>query len=303
MYLDSITTQLMTTETKYLLPAIVSVIVSTVVSASIALFVKKYETRDKLNAEYTHDQRKKIRELTGKYHGRLLRAAVSLNHRIWNLYSNEANGWLNADGKYRTNCGYYIISFAHRFLHVASLIRLFEKDAVFLDTRYSKKDDFVFMHYLDFITWGITDVALFDNVPYDPTLQKDHFFSDRIRAYSDLCWQNNDFISHEQFTDKIKKENDFDTVLRFFDGLKHDENRLRWDRIVTIHLIVVSFINKFGYPPQRTTENQIELILSKLVNVQIINNLLKWIPKLGLSKDNEMKTLLRIARKQVLKSK
>ena len=285
--------QIMTTETKYLLPAIISLIVSATVSALISLLVKKFETRDKLSAEYTHEQRKKVRELTGKFHGRILRACVNLNHRMWNLYSNEKNGWLNANGRYRSNSGYYLISFAHRFLQLISLIRQFEKDAVYLDTRYAKKDDFTFMHYLEAIYWAMTDVTLFKGIEYDPMLQTDHFFLDRLRSYADLCWINNEFISQEDFEKVTHEQDRFDQVLKFFDGLNSSEERLRWDRLIVFHLFIISFINNFGYDPQRTTPIQIKSILPKIRNKSIVDNVILWLPRIGIKNDKEIKILIK----------
>jgi hypothetical protein len=35
--------------------------------------------------------------------------------------------------------------------------------------------------------------------------------------------------------------------LRFFDGLRADEPRLRWDRLVALHLLVIAFRSAIGY--------------------------------------------------------
>lgn len=290
-------------ETKFLLPAIISSVVSIIVSTITVLFVKRFETRDKLSAEYSHEQRKKIRELTGKYHGRILRSCVSLNHRIWNLFKNEQNGWLDANGRYRTNAGYYLISFAHRFLYLVCLIRQFEKEAIFLDSRYTKKDDFIFMHYLEIINWAMTDVSLFKGIEYDSTLQYDHFFSDRLRSYAEMCLKNEEFINIEEFEKIIREDSSFDQILKFFDGLKSGENRLRWDRLLVVHLFLVTFINKFGYKPQKTTSSQISTIVFKIENIQIIENLRFWMNRFGISKEKEIKLLDKELKKRCARGK
>lgn len=83
----------MNTETRILWATLLSAGVAAVVSASTTYLLERFKTRDNLTAEYEHEQRKKLRELIGRYHGRFLQASVSLNHRLWNLYANCDKGW------------------------------------------------------------------------------------------------------------------------------------------------------------------------------------------------------------------
>src|SRR5687767_2951191 len=75
-------------------------VVSAIVSAAISYWFRRGETRHKAEVDYEYEQRKKLRELIGRYHGRLLNAANSMNYRMWNLYSNEGKGWLDLKGDY-----------------------------------------------------------------------------------------------------------------------------------------------------------------------------------------------------------
>ncbi|MSN25800.1 MAG: hypothetical protein GJV46_08000 [Geobacter sp.] len=279
---------LLFSDTKLLAAAIVSA----AVSASISLGSKFFEVRDKLAVEYKHEQRKKLKELTGRYYGRTLHSAVNLNNRLWNLYQNHDKGWLEAGGRFDTNCGYYLLSFVHRMLSLFSLIRQFEAEAVYLDARIAQKDDFIFMNYLETLYWAMTDVALYDGVKYDSTLQRDHFFSDRLRAYCDLCISPTGFISHDALAEKIRVDRSLDGILQFFDGLTKNESRLRWDRIVILHLILMCFINRFGYKTQYSTVNQMQEVASQLNNRQMLSNLQSWLPRLGLASDKEVKKLM-----------
>jgi hypothetical protein len=281
---------LLFSDTKLLAAAIVSA----AVSASISLGSKLFEVRDKLAAEYKHEQRKKLKELTGRYYGRTLRSAVNLNNRLWNLYQNHDKGWLEANGRFDTNCGYYLLSFVHRTLNLFSLIRQFEAEAVYLDARIAHKDDFIFMNYLESLYWAMTDVSLYDGVKYDSTLQKDHFFSDRLRAYCDSCISSTGFISHDALAEKIRSDRSLDGILQFFDGLTKNESRLRWDRIVILHLILMCFINRFGYKTQYSTVNQMQEVATQLNNRQMLSNLQAWLPRLGLENDKETKKLMRL---------
>jgi len=84
-------------------------VTSAIVSASVSYVLKKRETRHQAEVSYEYEQRKKLREVIGRYHGRLLSAANSMNHRLWNLYTNCEKDWLNPHGQYNES-GYYFLS-------------------------------------------------------------------------------------------------------------------------------------------------------------------------------------------------
>lgn len=126
-------TQLLQTNTDLLWAAIVSAIVSAVVS----YVLKRREIRFNLSAEYEYEQRKKLRNLIGNYHGRTLQAANRLNQRFWNLYIYVGKGWLNVNSDY-SNAGYYFNTIVHRFLHVCTLARRFEAEALYIDALQKK---------------------------------------------------------------------------------------------------------------------------------------------------------------------
>ena len=207
-------------------------LVSAVVSAAVSYFFKRRETRHAAEVEYEYEQRKKLRELIGRHHGRLLNAANSMNYRMWNLYAHHDKAWLDARGDY-TNAGlYYFRSTVYRFLNVCALVRLVEAEALLLDARIAQKKDFIFLNYAAALHWVMTDVALTEGLPYDNFHQTDHFFSDHFRQYCDLCLSNGSFVSIEQFSELLTHDSSIEPVLHYFDGLTRSEARLRWDRLV-----------------------------------------------------------------------
>ncbi len=92
----------------------------------------------------------------------------------------------------------------------------------------------------------------------------------------------------------------FEPLLKFFDGLNFDENRLRWDRLITLHLILMSFLNRFGYKIQKSSKEQLYKITITIKSKEIIQNLLFWLEKLGLNKETKD---LRKVLKEVLQEK
>lgn len=284
---------LLTTNTELLWAAIVSAIVS----ACVSYWFKRRETRHTAEVEYEYEQRKKLRQLIGSHHGRLLNAANSMNYRLWNLYANHEKAWLDVSGDYTNQDFYYFRSSVYRFLNVCALVRQLEAEAVLLDTRIAQKKDFVFLNYATALHWVMTDVALTDGLPYDSFHQTDHFFSDHLRQYCDICLRNGNFVSIEEFSGLLNSTSGLDIALRYFDGLTRDEPRLRWDRLVAFHLLIMAFINSFGYKRQYSNQEQFFLVAQQMRNQKVLENLVVWLPRHDLGHDPEAKKIIRAATK------
>jgi len=277
-------------------------LVSCIVSAAVSYYFRRREARHKLAVEYEYEQRKKLRDLIGLYHGRLLQACNNLNHRFWNLYANAEAAWLDSNGAYEQPA-YYLLSFVHRFLAVFSFIRQFENEAIYVDRRIAEKKDFVFLNYLDAIRWVMTDVALFDGIPYDNSQQKDHFFADNFRQYCDGCVQDGVFLTYEELKNRVASVRSFDPVLRFFDSLGPTEDRLRWDRLVALHLLLMAFINSFGYGPQYSSQAKIDGVARQIRRQRVLRNLVDWLPRHGLGTDRESRRIVDACRSVTAKNK
>jgi len=285
-------TSFFTAKTNLLWAALVSVLVS----STISYLFHRREIRHRLATEYEYEQRKELRDIIGLYHGRLLSAGNSLNYRFWNLYSNQDKSWLMVRGAYDPK-RYYFHSFVYRFLAVGVLMRQFERKAIFVDARIAEQHDFLFLKYLATMHWCLTDVALFQGLAYDSSEDTDHFFADAFRGYCDTCVQDSNVIEFNDFVELVQKNRSLDPVLRFFDSLCRKEERFRWDRLVVFHLLIVAFINTFGYIEQRTSRAKIEGIAEEIKNREVLANLIQWLPRHGLGQDRESKMLIRTCRK------
>src|SRR5215218_1723984 len=74
-----------------------------------------------------------------------------------------------------------------------------------------------------------------------------------------------------------------EAVLRFFDGLDPDDRtRLRWDRLVAFQLVLMAFIETFGYPEIHRSEKKWFHAVAGRMRPEVATNLLDWLPKLGI---------------------
>ena len=261
-------------------------LISAIVSAAVSYFLRKREIRHKFTMKSEYAQRNKLRDLIGRYHGGLIHAANILHWRLWNFYDESHKGWLDAGGQYRdgrySDKDYFLSSFVYRFLFVHSLIRQFESEAIYVDQRIAKKADFRFLNYLTALDWVMTNVALFEGIPYEKSVQKDHFFGDNLRVYCDACIENGQFLAPGAFRQLVEEDDTLHPVFAYFDGLDQSEERLRWDRLVAFHLILMAFLNSFGYETQHTERAKFTAVAKRIRDPKVISNLLKWLPRLGL---------------------
>ena len=249
--------------------------------APLKYWLEKKALRNRLAMEYEYEQRKSLRTLIGRYQGRMIEAAEVLNHRMWNFYQNESKGWLDEHGRY-DEAGYYFKSWAYRFLNFLAVARLFEKEATFVDSRVAEKTDLDFVKYIKAFFWATCDVALFSGINYGDFHQKDHLFRDVLRRISDACCEDGHFIDQEG-VHEVLKTRDYQSIYKFLDGLKKGEGRLRWDRLLVLDLLVMAFLNSFGYEIQRSAPEDFSKVVENVEHEQVLCNLNRWLWKLGLA--------------------
>lgn len=256
-----------------------STIIATVVATAVGFLFRLTEMRHRLEAEYRYEQRKKLRDLVGKYQGRLLNAGNSLNYRMWNLYTNQAKGWLNVEGKPARD-NYYYLSFAYRFLNFCALLREFENEAIVIDSRIGTRADIQISNLVSSLRWCLTDVELFKGMDYDPSSASNHFYSDELRLICDKHRSSEggapDF---DEFCASAISSFEPKAVLEFFDGLSKEGEPLSWDRLVSFHLLLMGLLNLIGHSVHKTSQSKITGVVSQIQNRAIFENLLSWLPR------------------------
>ena len=99
--------------------------------------------------------------------------------------------------------------------------------------------------------------------------------------------------------DELGHRAEIDELLVFFDGIRPDDygpngrQRRRWDRLVTLHLFVLAFIDDCGYVWQRKHINaQTERAVRMLLDPGALERELDvWLPRLGLDSQVEFRRI------------
>ena len=196
---------------------------------------------------------------------------------------------LDAGGNY-AELDYYLRTTAYRFLSLCAIARQFETEAFYIDARIAEARDLEFLKFVKALRWALTDLELVEGV----VTQGDNFYNDELRLLCDLCiGPTGKVITLTEFSSRATSESEFGLVLRFFDGLRPDEPRLRWDRLVAFHLIVMAFVNSIGYDMQQADDERFARTAAQLRNQRVAENLANAIPRLGLGASPEAQRIVR----------
>jgi hypothetical protein len=260
--------------------------ITTILSTPVRYMLDKRALQHKLHTEYEYEQRRELRQLIGRYHGRLVDAADSWHNRMENLYKHVSGGRLDVNGAYE-HADYYFTTTVYRFLVLASLARAFEGEAFFIDARIAEKNDLDFVRFVKAFRWLMTDLGLIEGLEYDPWLARDHLLTDRFRVICDSCSVDGNVFSMTDFEQRAGKDPDLEPALEFFDGLRPDEDRLRWDRLVAFHLAVMAFLNLVGYDVQGSSDEDFVRVAGHIRHPQVRANLAVALGRLGLAANDE----------------
>lgn len=266
--------------------AFVVALLTTIATSPIKYAFDNRLQRSKAKTDYEYRQRTELRTKIGGYHGRLLEAATSLNYRIGQIYKKRDKHWLDVKGDYtkRWPRHHFFNSTVYRFMAFVGLANSFEREAIYIDSRIADDTDRLFLYYIKALRWTLTDTALFDGLGYDDSRPTDHFYTDHLRRMCGSVWKEDGkgLIDLRALEDVLAGDHELDEVLKFFDGLDPDDQaRLRWDRVVAFHLVLMAFIETFGYEVHQTEQSWFDAVAGRM-RPEVATNLLDWLPKLGI---------------------
>jgi hypothetical protein len=273
--------------------AVIVAFVTALATAPVRFVAEKRLHRAQAATDYEYAQRKELRAKIGTYQGRLLEAAANLNYRINEIYRSRSKGWLNVSGDYtkRWPRGYFFNSTVLRLITFVALAESFEREAIYIDSRIANPTDRLFLFYVKALRWALTDTALFDGLGYSEDAPTDHFYSDHLRRMCWSVWTGDKWtlVDLRALEDLVAGEHELAALLEFIDGLDPDDReRFRWDRIVAFQLVLMAFIETFGYEVHKTEQNWFNGIAARM-RPEVATNLLDWMPKLGIGEGRRLR--------------
>ncbi len=278
--------------------AAVTSIVTWFITTFISVRVKRHNEQklheEKLSYEHKLEEQKKIKESISKNKIQLINAAESLNHRLWNFSSNWNEEWHHSKGE---EPSYYELSFVYRILKFYWWVFKVDNELVYLDTTLSSNSDMDFIKYLRIFPCIMCQATLFDGLKYNHEHDIDHFFRHNLESMISSVEKNREFPSFQEFEKSYEtKEGAFKSLYIFLDGMSPNERRLRWTRISSLHLLIVSFLNGYGYPFQFTNSNKLTTIKESMLlhkdGEVVLGNFSIMLSRIQLSDNTDVRGML-----------
>lgn len=247
-------------------------------------FVDKHLLKFQLKQNYISEQSKKVKEHIALHKGRFLSSGELLNNRLKNFAKNYNEPWLICNGNF-SNTSHYIDTTIYHFLSFFAHIKLIEKNLIFLDTTISQKVDLRMLKYFRLFHEVMCNVDLFEGFTYDKTYQTDHFFTTPFYNLSNSLIVDNTVMDLDVFMlQKSAVFSKISIVYEFFDSISPTEARLRCERLKAFHLILIAFLNEYGYDYQKTDKKQQLSLKANLGDYKLITNLRHLINRFKLNK-------------------
>ena len=255
-----------------------AVIASSILTLLISWLLKSHFERYfhvfKLKTEYKFEQQKKLKDALAMHKSSLIKTAEELNYRLWNFTENISKNWHKIDkAKWTDDSRYYIQSFVYRFLLFFNVICKIEDKIIYIDTTVSSKEDFIYLKYLKVLQHVFCDVMLFNGLNYDTKEATSHFYRDEFKICTTYLNEKEKTLSFSDFRKKIKDESDdADMWRKYISNIDNDPNNLNLCIIQLFHLILLSFLNIFGYDYQYTDKEKMCNLINKYKNNILIKN-------------------------------
>lgn len=263
--------------------------VSTVAATPVRYVIDRRLGRDTKALEAEFAQRAEVAALVGSYRGRIVAEAEALHSRLLDVWRFEDRGWLRVDGDFSTDGDRrpFFFTTVYRFCSFTGLASGLERGALFLDRHSADDEDLALVQWVRALRWVLTDTRLFDGCDYAFETGRDHLFRDLYRSSCERVVSGTDSnaseLHYREFLDVVREGRSMDHVLAFFDGLRPDEPRLRWDRLVCFDLLLCGLLGTCGYDEMRPSDDELKAVAAEVRHPQVAANLRSWLPRLGVA--------------------
>lgn len=181
----------------------------------------------------------------------------------------------------------------YRFITFFSYIRQIENGLIYIDSTFAGKSDLEFIKFLRTFPQLFCDVKLFEGVQYDKSLAIGHFFRNSFENICDSFIHQNEIVTYSNFIEEIGKfEYENKKLFEYFDSISIDESRYRFDLLKHFHLIIIAFLNTYGYDFQRSTIRQINEVIVMPRKSHLYKNLGVILTRNKLAKNKWIKRMI-----------
>lgn len=291
-----------------IIAAIIAAVTSLITLGLTLIFrpwIESLTHKSKVQIDYDYEQKKRVKDTLAVHKIQILNSADSLKGRIANLFSNEESlDWISVNGNFQNTDNYYFHSTTFRILDLLARIVHLNRELVYMDTTIASNEDTVFLKYLKVIQLSFQKYNLFDGLEGELTfdiLERDVIYRNDLEELSELLFDTEfgKIMSISGYKNLVELDSSkFRIIHEFLDGISPNENRLRYDRLVVLYLVLIPFLDRFGYDYQKVSNEKIKNIISRLKKKGVLPNFTNLIERYHLSKEKGMKRILKQINKQ-----
>lgn len=278
--------------------AAITSIITLIISFIIKPRIERKSHLSKVEIEHEYEQRKKIKEVLSKYKIHLVNSADSLRGRLNNLSVNYEGKWHSMNGNHVNKDDYYFQTTVYRILNFYAWIRIIENKLIYLDTTIATENDLNFIKFLKAMRRTLQRGNLVKGLQEDPERENDLIFRDTLDEMCLWLIKEESVLTYTDFKEGIEKNiPKYKRLCEFIDSISPDENRRRWDRLYCLQLLIITFLNSYGYDFQHETKSQIEEQILRIKKYDVFPNLINHLGKYKLLEEGEIKKLIEILKK------
>jgi uncharacterized protein len=265
--------------------ALVALLVSAAVSGLVRFVFDDALASRKAARDYAYERRKELHGLVGRFDGRLLEAARDFYQRVHRISTDAEPGWLVPrpassnwlGSKTDQPPGYFLGSTVYRFVALIRLSVAFDREAIYFDPEIADERQLQCVKYAKAFQWTMTDVVLFEGHDYDNSESTDHFFLDKLRTLCTFDLPPDEPLTFAYFEREILPTGQVQEALDFFSCFSRQTTPLRWDRVMTLQLLLAAFADVIGYDGTRKPQKEFDRIARMFVSPVVRGTLTGWV--------------------------
>lgn len=273
--------------------SIITAAVTAILTTIIKSYVDDWNYQKKLQKDLDFEQQSKVKTTISKYKGQLINALDSLHNRLKFLARPEGQEMLNsgtAEEKYDIR-----MSTLYRFLSSFAWIQKINDELIHFDPTKAHEDDLIMMKFFRVFPHVFQDKEMEEgmtNAGNPDSLILRNTFEETYK-----CMLNDKGVdSYTEFLKNYpKNKSQIEAVEKYFTDFKPSEESTRWERVYTFHLLIMGFLNKFGYDFQQTEEKKIKEYIERQGQYGMFKNMDEHlISRYKLNELNEVRSIMRI---------
>ncbi|MEZ4772517.1 MAG: hypothetical protein R3D00_04980 [Bacteroidia bacterium] len=273
--------------------AAVTSIITIIITSIFKPRIEKRLHRSRIEIDHELEQKKKIKEVLSKYKIHLISSADSLRGRLNNFAKNYTKKEHYVNGNYVDKENYYFQSMIYRILNFYAWMKVIDNNLIYLDTTIASEKDLNFIKYMRAMKRSLQRGKLVHGLQVDPETSNDLIYRDTLDEMCLWLIDNDSVIPYPEFKARIEGNIDhYKRLCEFIDGVNPDENRRRWDRLYLLQLLIMSFINSYGYDFQFSSAAIFDKQIERAKKYDIFPNAIMMLERYKLEKEENVKRLI-----------